>query len=83
VPWDWLGRLSVPVMFSLDPGRAGDKSMQAWRVQACELGVVARRAEPLLGDWDACEYAHTCGLAALTTRWLQVLRPLTASEHPG
>lgn len=67
VPWNWLEGLGVPVVFSLDPGRAGDKSVQAWLAQAREQGLPARRAEPLLGEWDACRYADICGLEALTT----------------
>ena len=74
VPWDWLKALGVPVVFSLDPGRVGEKSVQAWLAQAGERGLSARRAEPLLGEWDACRYADTCGLKALTARWFQVLR---------
>lgn len=74
VPWEWLRALRVPVIFSLDRGRAGDKSTRAWLAQAKEVDVGAHRAEPLLADWDACEYAHVCGLEALTTRWLQILR---------
>lgn len=74
VPWGWLENLGWPVVFSLDPGRVGEKSVQAWLAQAGERGLPARRAEPLLAEWDACRYADTCGLEALTARWLQVLR---------
>ena len=74
VPWDWLRVLGVPVVFSLDPGRVGQKSIRAWLAHARERGLPARRAEPLLSEWDACRYAATCGLEALTARWLQVLR---------
>ena len=73
VPWDWLNALGVPVVFSLDPGRVGEKSVQTWMAYARERGLSARRAGPLLADWDACQYADTCGLEALATRWLQVL----------
>lgn len=73
VPWSWLQDRGAPVVFSLDRGRVGDKSIQLWLAQSRRLGLHARRAEPLLSDWDACEYAEACGLEALAARWLQVL----------
>jgi hypothetical protein len=73
VPWDWLCAVKVPVVFSVDQGRAGAKSVQSWLAQANALSLKARRAEPLLADWDACEYGERCGLEALGTRWTQVL----------
>ena len=73
VPWDWLRGLGLLVVFSLDPGRAGDKSVQGWLEEASGSGLSARRAEPLLADWDACEYAHICGLETLAGRWHQIL----------
>ncbi|GGR27472.1 hypothetical protein GCM10008957_43490 [Deinococcus ruber] len=73
VPWAWLEQRRLPVVFSLDRSRAGDKSVQAWLRQARASGLRASRAVPLLADWDACEYAHTCGREALSARWLQIL----------
>jgi hypothetical protein len=73
VPWAWLGGVGLPVVFSVDRGRAGDKSVQGWLQQARTLGLSARRAPPLLHDWDACEMAERCGLETLTGRWLQLL----------
>lgn len=69
VPWDWLRALGVPVVFSLDPGHPGDKSVQGWLAQARAAHLSARRAEVLLRGRDACEYAELCGLDALGTRW--------------
>ena len=48
VPWNWLRAFGVPVVFSLDPGQAGDKSVQTWLAQASAADLSARRAEPLL-----------------------------------
>jgi hypothetical protein len=76
VPWAWLGGLGLPVVFSVDRGRAGDKSVQDWLEQACDLGLRARRAAPLLQGWDACEVAERCGLETLTGRWLQLVEAL-------
>jgi hypothetical protein len=74
VPWDLLKRLALPVVFYVDPGRAGDKSLKLWLERAKGLGLQAARAEPLHSSWDACQYADLCGLEGLGLRWAQILR---------
>ena len=68
VPWPLAETLQVSMVFMVDPGRAGAKSMQGWLAEAGRKGLSASRRGPLLGNWDACEYAHTCGLEALGSR---------------
>jgi hypothetical protein len=79
VPWAWLAFLGLPVVVALDPGRLADKQCSLWQAQAEGLGLTMARAAPLLGDWDAGDYAEACGLEALRARWLGVLR---AVESP-
>lgn len=74
VPWAWLESLGLPVVCSLDPGRLADKQCSLWQAQAGGLGLNIHRAAPLLGDWDAGDYAEARGLEALRARWLGVLR---------
>ncbi len=78
VPWDLLERMSLPIVFYLDPGRAGDKSLKLWLERAKGLGLQAARAEPLRSSWDACQYAAMYAgvgsLEALGLRWIQILR---------
>ncbi len=73
VPWDWLNAVRLPVVFSVDRGRAGDKSVRGWLEKARSKGLHARRAEPLLHHWDACEVAERRGLETLAGRWHEVL----------
>ncbi|MFB9994766.1 hypothetical protein ACFFLM_22690 [Deinococcus oregonensis] len=75
VPWAWLASLELPVVFALDPGRLADKQFVLWQAQAEPLKLKIHRAAPLLGDWDAGNYAESCGLEALRTRTLQLLPP--------
>ena len=73
VPWDWLNSSARQVVFSVDRGRAGDKSVRGWLEQARSRGLHARRAKPPLHRWDAREVAERCGLETLARRWLQIL----------
>ncbi|THF67829.1 hypothetical protein E7T06_19115 [Deinococcus sp. Arct2-2] len=73
VPWAWLAFLGLPVVFALDPGRLANKQFLLWQAQAEALGLNIQRAAPLLGDWDAGEYAEACGVEALRARTLQLL----------
>ena len=70
---DLLSTLRVPGFVFLDDDVVGRKSMTRFAAEAERRGVSLRRTAPLLGSWDACEYAGRCGLEALRHRWGQLL----------
>ncbi|WP_043816530.1 hypothetical protein [Deinococcus maricopensis] len=69
-----LRRLDRPGYLYLDDDTVGRKSARAFLRQAEADGVALQRVGPLLGAWDACTYAHTCGQDALRDRWLAFLK---------
>ena len=71
-------RMSLPVWFYLDDDIVGNKSAKHALARARGLGLRAKRLGSLLGDMDACGYAHlygegAIGQAALAKRWLQLI----------